>query len=172
MATAGSAARLTLRPAREADAAALREVFNEAVADGLTTFDSEPRSLEEQKLLIARATEDTKHPILVAEMRGWVLGWTTVQPYDLRPELAEIGEVTVYVQRSFRHYGVGKQLMQTIGQEAKQLGYRKLVGHILAENHDSLRLVRSCGWREVGRYEKHAKVNGVPRDVVGVECLV
>ena len=58
MATAGSAARLTLRPAREADAPALREVFNEAVADGLTTFDSEPRSLEEQKLLIARATED------------------------------------------------------------------------------------------------------------------
>jgi len=32
--------------------------------------------------------------------------------------------------------------------------------------------VRSCGWREVGRYEKHAKVNGVLRDVVAVECLV
>ena len=95
-----------------------------------------------------------------------------MQPYDLRPELAEIGEVSVYVQRSFRHYGVGKQLMLTIAQEAKQLGYRKLVGHILADNHDSLRLVRSCGWREVGRYEKHAKVNGVLRDVVPVECLV
>lgn len=163
---------MTLRAAREADALALREIFNEAVADGLTTFDSEPRGLEEQKLLIARATEDSKHPILVAEMRGWVLGWTTVQPYDLRPELGEIGEVTVYVQRSFRHYGVGKQLMQTLQKETQTLGYRKLIGHILAENHDSLRLVRSCGWREVGRYEKHAKVNGILRDVVAVERLL
>ena len=80
--------------------------------------------------------------------------------------------MTVYVQRSFRNYGVGRQLMKTIQKEAQNLGYRKLIGWVLAENRDSLRLCRSTGWREVGRYEQHARREGTLRDVVLVEYLV
>ena len=36
---------LTIRKAHEGDAAALREIFNEAVEDRLTTFEVAPRSL-------------------------------------------------------------------------------------------------------------------------------
>ncbi len=172
MATAESGPRLVIRPARDDDAASLREIFNEAVQDGLATFDTESRSVEEQRGLVATAIEDPKHPILVAELRGWTLGWITIQPYDPRPELHDIGEVTVFVRRSFRNYGVGRQLMKAIQQEVQNLGYRKLTGRVLAGNHDSLRLCRATGWREVGRHEQHARHEGALRDVVVVEYLV
>ncbi len=172
MATPESGPRLMIRPARDEDAPALREIFNQAVQDGFETFETEPRTLEDQKVLIAAAAQDPKHPILVAELRGWTLGWISIQPHDPRPGLDRIGEVTVYVQRSFRNYGVGRQLMKTIQKEAQGLGYRKLIGWVLAENRDSLRLCRSTGWREVGRQEQHVRHQDSLRDVVAVEYLV
>jgi len=172
MATAQTGPRLTVRPAREEDAAGLREIFNEAVQDSLTTYETESRSMDEQRRLLAQATQDTRHPILVAELRGWVAGWICLQPYDRRPEFSDVSEVTVFVRREFRNYGLGRQLMKTIQEEAQRLGYRKLVGQVLAENLDSLRLCRATGWREVGRLERHARREGRLRDVVLVEYLV
>jgi phosphinothricin acetyltransferase len=164
--------RLEIRPVRDDDAAAIREIFNEGVQDGLATFDIEPRSLQEQRQLLAEAVQDTKHPVLVAQLGRWVLGWIAIEPYDARPVLDDIGEVSVFVRRSFRKHGVGKQLMLAIQQEAHKRGYRKLLGRVLAENTDSLRLCRATGFREVGRHENHARSAGKLRDVVLVEYIV
>jgi L-amino acid N-acyltransferase YncA len=171
-ATPETGPRLVIRPARGEDAAALREIFNQAIQDGLETFETEPRTLEDQRVLIEAANQDAKHPILVAELRGWALGWITIQPHDPRPGLDGVGEITVYVQRSFRNYGVGRQLMKMIQKEAQRVGYRKLVGWVLAENRDSLRLCHSTGWREVGKHQKHAHREDTFRDVVLVEYLI
>jgi phosphinothricin acetyltransferase len=110
--------------------------------------------------------------VLVAELRGWALGWITIQPYDRRADLQDIGEVTVFVRRSFRSYGVGRQLMQVAQGQAANLGYRKLMGRVLADHHGSLQLCKVCGWREVGRMEKHARHPNGMRDVILLEYLV
>ncbi len=172
MATAQTGPRLSIRPAREEDAAGLREIFNEAVQDDLETYEAEPRSMDEQRRLLALAAQDPRHPIFVAELRGWLAGWISLQPYDRRSQFADVSEVTVFVRREFRNYGLGRQLMKSIQEEAQRLAYRKLVGHVLAENHDSLRLCRATSWREVGRLERHARRGGRLRDVVLVEYLV
>jgi len=171
-ATPETGPRLLIRPAREDDAGALREIFNEAIQDDLATFDTEPRNIEQQRQLILASTEDSRHPLLVAELRGWALGWITIQYYDLRPELQDVGEVSLYVRRSFRSYGVGRQLMRAGQNEAAILGYRKLIGRVLADHHGSLRLCLVSGWREVGRHEKHARHPNGLRDVVVLEYLV
>ena len=150
----------------------MREIFNEAVEDRLATFESAPRSLEEQQRLIAAAEQDPQHPILVAEVRNWVCGLVGIEPHDQRHRLDDVGEVVVFVRRSFRSYGVGRQLMRTVQEEAARRGYRKLIGQILAENQDSVRLCQATGWRVVGQYEKHARHEGPLRDVVVVEYLV
>ncbi len=172
MASPETGPRLLIRPAREDDAAALREIFNEGVQDHRATFETEPVSVEDQRRQIVAAAEDPRHPVLVAELRGWILGWATLQGHDPRPQLGDIGEVFVYVRRSFRNYGVGRQLMKTIQHQAGNLGYRKLIGRVLAENRDSLSLCRATGWREVGRHEQHARHDAALRDVIVVEYLV
>jgi L-amino acid N-acyltransferase len=163
---------LTVRPARDADAPALREIFNEAVEDGLTTLETSARSIEQQKLLILAAQLNPRYPVLVAEVRNWVCGYVAIEQYDERRGLDEIGEVAVFVRRSFRSYGVGRQLMRVAQAEAARLGYRKLIGRVLADNHDSLRLCQATGWRTVGVHEHHARHNDRLCDVTIVEYRV
>jgi len=172
MATPETRSQLTIRPAREADAAALREIFNDAVEDGLVTFEISPRPLEEQQLLIAASEKDARHPILVAELRGWTCGVASLEPYDSRHGLGDLAEVKIFVHRSFRSYGVGRQLMRAMQAEAARLGYRKLIGLVLADSRDTLRLCQASGWRIVGQHERHARHGDTFRDVVLVEFHV
>jgi L-amino acid N-acyltransferase YncA len=163
---------LQVRPARGEDAAPLCEIFNEAVQDHRETFDSEARHVDEQRWRIAAAEHDPKHPILVAEVRDWVAGWVALEPYDNRIALDDIGEVLIYVRRSFRNYGLGRQLMRAVQEAAGRLGYRKLIGRLLVENQDGLLLCRATGWREVGRHSAHALLNDGLHDVLLVEYLI
>ncbi len=172
MSTASARPQLQIRPAQEDDAAPICEIFNEAVQDHLETFESEARGLDDQHLRIAAAEHDPKHPILVAELRNWIAGWVALTPYDNRIALDDIGEVYVYVRRAFRSYGVGRQLMRAIQETAGKLGYRKLIGRILAQNQDGLVLCRATGWREVGRHSAHTRLNDSLHDVMVVEYLI
>jgi L-amino acid N-acyltransferase YncA len=115
----------------------------------LIAFEEHAHSTEEQQVFIVEAIVNGRRPILVAELRGWVLGWIALMPYDVRPALADVAEVFLCVRRSFRNYGVGRQLMQAIQEEAAKLKYRKLIGRVLAENGDSLRLCRFADGAEL-----------------------
>jgi len=172
MASPESGPRLAVRPARADDALAVREIFNEAVADKLVTFETSPRAIEDQRERIAASENDPKHPLLVADVRNWVAGWAAIEAFGTRASLEEIGEVFIFVRRSFRSYGVGRQLMRATQAEASRQGYRKLIGHVLADNRDSLRLCQATGWREVGKYLSHARHRDEVRDVVVVEYQV
>jgi len=172
MSTASARPQLQIRLAQEDDAPSLCEIFNEAVQDHLETFDSEPRSVDDQRMWIAAAVQDPKHPILVAELRNWIAGWAALAPYDSRIALDDIGEVYIYVRRTFRSYGVGRQLMRGVQEAAGKLGYRKLIGRILTQNQDGLNLCRATGWREVGRHSAHSRLNDGMHDVMVVEHVI
>jgi L-amino acid N-acyltransferase len=171
MSTAASRPQLEIRPANENDANSLFEIFNEAVHDRLETFDADPRPMENHRLAIDAAERDPKHPILVADVRNWIAGWAALSPYDNRIALDDMGEVFICVRRSFRSYGVGRQLMRAVQEHAAGLGYRKLIGRILVENHEGLNLCRATGWREVGRHTAHARLHDGLHDVVLVEYI-
>ena len=62
--------------------------------------------------------------------------------------------------------------MEALVAEARRRGYWKLVSRIFPENEASLALCRALGFREVGVYRRHAKLDGEWRDVVVVELLL
>ncbi len=71
-----------------------------------------------------------------------------------------------------RRMGAGRLAMNALIQEAERAGFWKLVSRVISENTASLNLLRSVGFREVGRYQKHARLDGVWRDTVIVERLI
>ncbi|HEV7969094.1 MAG TPA: GNAT family N-acetyltransferase [Candidatus Acidoferrales bacterium] len=172
MGTASARPQLQVRQAQEDDASPLCEIFNEGVQDHMETFNSEPRAVDDQRLRIAEAEQDPKHPILVAELRNWIAGWAALTPYDSRIALDDIGEVYIYVRRAFRSYGVGRQLMRAVQEAAGNLGYRKLIGRVLVQNQDGLNLCRATGWREVGRHSSHTRLTDGLHDVMLVEYII
>lgn len=62
--------------------------------------------------------------------------------------------------------------MEALFEAAEAAGFWKLVSRIFIENTPSRELCRALGFREVGIYRRHGKLDGVWRDVVIVECLL
>ena len=74
--------------------------------------------------------------------------------------------------QDFQGRGVGSQLMQSFLPACKEAGFAKVLSRIFPENTGSLALCKKFGFREVGVYENHAKLDGVWRDVVIVENIL
>jgi phosphinothricin acetyltransferase len=155
------------RPATPDDAAAIARIYNEGIADRVATFETRFRSAED-----VRAWFDGVHPNVVVEVGDAVIAFAATLAYRSRECYAGIAEVSVYVARAARRHGAGRIALEALIESAQQAGYWKLVSRIFPENHASLALVHSLGFREVGTYEKHGKLDGIWRDVVIVERLI
>ena len=161
---------LTTRPAIDADAEAVARIYNQGIADRIATFETEPRSVED-RLEVIRSSQG-RFPFVVVEDAGVVVGWACISLYRGRDCYRGVGEFSVYVDREARGRGVGRAAMLALIAEAEKAGFWKLVSRVFVENSPSRSLLRSIGFREVGIYEKHAKLDDVWRDCVIVEYMI
>ena len=155
------------RAAKAGDADAMAVIYNQGIDDRMATFETQPRTAED-----VRAWFDDVHPAVVVEQGGEVIAFASTSAYRPRQCYAGIAEFSVYVARAARGRGAGRLALQALIAAAKAAGYWKLVSRIFVENGASRALVRSVGFREVGVYEKHGKLDGAWRDVVIVEYLI
>jgi phosphinothricin acetyltransferase len=101
-----------------------------------------------------------------------VVAWASSSTYRPRECYAGVAECSVYVAQHARGQGAGRMALQALIEAARNAGFWKLVSRIFPENHASRALVRSVGFREVGVYERHGKLDGNWRDVVIVEYVM
>jgi phosphinothricin acetyltransferase len=159
----------TIRLAVPGDADAIATIYNQGIEDRGATFETQPRSAAE---IAARLNEAQVFPLLVAVESAEVLGWAGLSAYRSRPCYAGIAEFSIYLDRNVRGRGIGRHLLHALVDAARERGYWKLVSRIFPTNAASRALCRSCGFREVGTYEKHGRLDGEWRDVVIVERLI
>jgi L-amino acid N-acyltransferase YncA len=158
------------RPARREDAAAIARIYNQGIEDRIATFETELRTTADiERLLDERLG---RHPAVVVERHGQVVAWASAGTYRARPCYDPIAEHSVYVDREHRGGGVGRIALEALCAEAERLGFLKLVSRIFPENAASLALHRKVGFREVGMYRRHGKLDGQWRDCVIVEKLL
>jgi len=155
------------RLASPADAAAITRIYNEGIEDRLGTFETRPRTESD-----VAAWFDGRHPIVVVELDGGVVAFASTSSYRPRDCYAGIAEFSVYVSRPARGHGAGRLAMDALIPAAAAAGIWKLVSRVFVENAASRRLLAAVGFREVGTYYKHAKLDGIWRDVVIVERLI
>lgn len=161
---------VAVRPARADDAPAIARIYNEGIADRVATLETEERSAEERAAWLA--DRDGRHPVLVAERDGAVLGWGSLNPFNPRPAYRHVADFSVYVAREARGSGVGGALLGTLIDTARHLGYHKLVLAAFPWNEAGLRLYRRFGFREVGTYREQGWLDGRWVDVVVMERLL
>jgi len=155
------------RPAGPADAAAIARIYNQGIADRIATFETRRRTPDE-----VAAWFDGRHPVVVVEAGGRVIAFASTFVYRPRECYAGVAEFSVYVERGARGQGAGRLALEALLAEAERAGFWKLVSRVFVENAASRRLLASLGFREVGVYEKHGKLDGAWRDVVIVERLI
>jgi len=159
-----------VRRAAVDDAAAIARIYNQGIEDRVATFETEPRSAA-QIAAVLREREQT-HPAVVAVRDGAVVGFAWTATYRARPCYAGVGEFGVYVARESRGSGAGLALLDGLAVACRAQGFWKLVSRIFPENTASRSLCRAAGFREVGVYHRHGRLDGEWRDVVIVERLI
>ena len=155
------------RTATAADAAAIARIYNEGIEERIATFETRPRTAADVEKWF-----DGVHPIVVIDDGGEVIAFASTSTYRPRECYAGIAEFSVYTSRLARGRGAGKAAMVALIDAARKAGFWKLVSRVFVENSASRGVLKSVGFREVGTYERHAKLDGVWRDVVIVERLL
>jgi L-amino acid N-acyltransferase YncA len=158
------------RGAQAGDAAAIARIYNQGIADRIATFETDPRTPDEIAALLARRAE--RWPTVVVERDGDVIAWAGASEYRPRACYAGVAEFSVYVAREHRGAGAGRVAMEALIEKCEARGIWKLVSRVFPENEASRRLLVALGFREVGTYRRHAKLDGVWRDTVIVERLL
>ena len=139
------------------------DIYEDGIATRQATFESSAPSWEQ---FDAAHLPDCR---LVARAEGSVLGWAALSPVSGRRCYSGVAEVSVYVRGSARGQGVGTALLSQLITESEARGLWTLEGATFPENTASLRLQSRLGFREIGRRERVAKLDGVWRDTVLTE---
>ena len=158
---------LAARAARPEDAAAIAAIYNQGIEDRVATFETEPRSAAD----IARWF-DGRHPIVVVERDETPVAFASTSAYRARACYAGIAEFSVYVARASRGTGAGRVAMTALLDAATKAGFWKLLSRVFPENTASLTLLAHMGFRQVGTYRRHGRLDGEWRDTVIVEKLL
>ena len=154
---------LAIGAMRPSDWDAVRAIYLEGIATRNATFETVAPDWDEwdaAHLPFAR---------LVARAGDEVLGWAALSPVSSRACYAGVAEASIYVAQKHGGHGVGGALLAALVEASEQNGVWTLQASIFPENASSLALVMPFGFREVGRRERIAQLDGVWRDTLILE---
>ncbi len=155
------------RAGTRADATRIAEIYNQGIEDRLATFETKPRTAAQ---ILNWFVEG--YPIFVSGEIHNIQAYAIAFPYRPRPCYEGVREFSVYVSREGRGQGFGRAALGALIDEAMTRGWWKLLSRIFPENLASRRLCTALGFREVGIYEKHGRLDGKWRDTVIVEKVL
>lgn len=161
---------LKIRPARVDDAKEIARIYNQGVQDRAATFENAYVTPEERYLWLAARPD--RYPVLVAEVKHTLMGWAALNPYSPRKCFDGVAELSIFIERSLRGHGVAQELIKAMQDAARERGFYKLMGRIVADNAPARKICELAGWREVGVYEKHGRLGNEWHDLVLVEHLI
>lgn len=159
----------SVRPARADDADAICAIYNEGIADR-GTLETEPRTPEERRGWLA--ARDARHPVVVVESDGVVVGWASLNVFNARDVYRHVADISVYVARFARGKGAGTALLGRLVELGRESGFHKLVLAGFPWNAASVALYRRLGFREVGVYKEQGLLDGGWVDVLVMERLL
>ena len=154
---------LKLRSARREDLDSITEIYNEAIIKTVATFDTEPKTFEDQKKWFD--DHESKNPILVAELNGVIVGWASLSKWSDRCAYSDTAEISLYVREEHQGKGIGRHMIEAIIKEGEKTGLHTIIARITEGNESSLHLHRSVGFAPIGTMKEVGTKFGKRLDV-------
>jgi L-amino acid N-acyltransferase YncA len=161
---------VTIRAAAASDADTICTIYNQGIADRIATLDTAPRTPAERSAWLAE--RDHRHPVIVADASGTVVGWASLNRFNPREAYDHVADFSIYVDRSWRGKGVGRRLLDRLIELARSLGYHKMVLAALNHNEAGAALYERAGFTRVGVYREQGQLDGRWVDVLIMEKIL
>lgn len=152
-----------IRLAVLSDLDGITEIYNQAIEKTVATFDTEPKTIEEQRPWFEQ--HDSQYPIIVTELEGRVVGWASLSRWSDRCAYSKTAEISLYVSEEFQGIGLGRRLMESIIKKGEESGLRTVIARIAEGNPVSIGLHESAGFEHIGVMKKVGEKFGRILDV-------
>ena len=161
---------VAIRAARENDAEAICGIYNQGIEDRIATLETELRTPEERRQWMA--ARGPRHPVIVAEAAGTVIGWGSLNQYNPRAAYQYVADFSVYVERDWRGKGVGQRLLDRLIKLAREIGYHKMMLSAFPFNEGGVALYERLGFTKVGICHEMGLLDGKWVDTLIMERLL
>jgi L-amino acid N-acyltransferase len=89
-----------IRAAELKDLEDITEIYNHAILNTVATFDTKPKTFEEQKKWFEG--HGSKNPILVAELDNKIVGFASLSKYSTRCAYSDTAELSIYIKEKYQ----------------------------------------------------------------------
>jgi phosphinothricin acetyltransferase len=158
-----------IRVAMLKDLKGITEIYNHAILNTIATFDTEPKTVQEQKKWFKE--HGSKNPIVVAEIDKEIVGFASLSKYSTRCAYSDTAEISLYVKEKHQGKGIGKQLIKEIIKKGEKSGLHAIIARITEGNKISVCLHESVGFEHVGVFKEVGFKFGKRLDVYLMEKI-
>ena len=152
--------KVILRNAEVEDAEALIEYLKDTT--GETPFlirepDEVTLSLEEEQSFIKAKIDATRELMLIATIDGKQIGncsLMTIGPYK---RYAHRCDVAIALYKAYCGCGIGKIMLQTVLEVAKNIGYEQAELEVISDNYKAISLYKNLGFEKCGHFPDNMK---------------
>ena len=166
-----------IRDAKLSDAPRLLEIYSYYVKNTAITFEYNVPSLEEFRHRMKNIT--LRYPYIVLEADGKVMGYAYAGSFIGRAAYDWSCEMTVYLDRTAKKLGFGRNIYEAMEQRLKDMGILNLyacIGYIDKEdeylNHNSADFHAHLGYKTVGTFKKCGYKFGRWYDMIWMEKCI
>ena len=159
-----------IRPATEADLAAINAIYNHYVEHSTCTYQLAPETAEARLAWFRR--HGVAHPVTVAEVADEVVGWASLNVFNPREAYARTVENSVYIHHQHHRRGLGRAMLADLIARARARDHHTIIAGISAEQTASMRLHEVFGFVEIGRLREVGFKHSQWLDVVSMQLML
>lgn len=161
---------INIRTAVSADLPLILNIYNQGIEDRIATLEQDLKEMSDIEIWFQE--HQGRYSVLVAESKGEIVGWASLNPYSHRCACKGVADLSVYVDRAFRGNGIGGLLLQALEKTAKENDFHKIVLFTFPFNEIGQRLYNKMGYRQVGTFKNQGILDGRFIDVMAMEKLL
>lgn len=160
----------TLLPATEEHLKGITSIYNDAIENGIATFDTEQKSLDNRREWLHQ--HGPKYPVWVALAGTEVAGWASLSRWSDRCAYDNTAEISVYIHPEYQGKGLGRQLMKAVLEQGKQHGLHTVLSRITEGNDKSIHLHKELGFSLIGVLKEVGTKFGRTLDVTMMQKML
>lgn len=161
---------ILFRPATPADAKPLLDIYSPYVLKTCISFEDTVPTVAEFESRIKSTLP--KFPYIVCESNGKPLGYAYAHSYRSRAAYSWGAELSVYVDESSHHSGIGTALYTALIELLRNMNYQTVYGIVTSPNPKSEKLHEKLGFKNCGVMPKCGYKLGQWVDITNFELEI
>jgi len=156
-----------IRPAVEADAERIADLWNEMIRDTLWTFTTAEKTTAQIVTLMEGVGD-----VFVAETDNQIVGFATYSQFRTGPGYANSMEHSIVVSEHHTGQKLGDRLLLAVEKDAREKGFRTMIGGISSANPRGEAFHARLGYTHMGTLKEVGFKNGQWLDLILMQKML